>query len=63
MTSSEFNFSVLKSQSDGGFFQFMFEQLDDGVIVTDNQGVVLFWSKSAEGLYELSAEEMVGHHI
>jgi PAS domain S-box-containing protein len=63
MTSSEFNFSVLKSQSDGGFFQLMFEQLDDGVIVTDNQGVVLFWSKSAEGLYELSAEEMVGHHI
>ena len=63
MTSSEFNFSVLKSQSDGGFFQLLFEQIDDGVIVTDSKGVVLFWSKAAEDLYEHSSEEMVGHHI
>lgn len=63
MTSSEFSFNVLQARPEKGFFEFLFAHIQDGVIVTDETGIVVFWNVAAEKLYGFSSAEMVGHHI
>jgi len=39
------------------------DQMHEGVCVVDDQGVVLFWNSSAEKIYQVSAEEILGKKL
>lgn len=50
-------------QKDESFFKFLFEHLEDAIIATTRDGIVLYWNTMATKLYGFSAEEMIGNHI
>lgn len=39
------------------------DQLHQGVCVVDDQGIVILWNKSAERIYQVSAEELLGKRL
>ena len=45
------------------FFQSLLEQTNDAVIILDDRLDILFWNKSAEGLFGHKAEQVMGKRI
>lgn len=39
------------------------DQLHEGVCIVDDQGIVLFWNKSAEKIYKVNGEELLGKRL
>lgn len=39
------------------------DNIHEAVCISDNKGIVTYWNKSAENLYNIKAEDIVGKHI
>ncbi|QCX34736.1 CBS domain-containing protein [Caloramator sp. E03] len=45
------------------FLNNIIENIHEAICIADNMGYVIYWNKSAEMLYNVKAEEIIGKHI